>query len=213
MKITILNSSENHPINNTLASWVERNSYSHQIQIVRTTEDFGSGDILFLISCTEVITDNDRAKFTKSLVLHASDLPLGRGWSPHIWEILNGAKYLTITLLEAVDKVDSGAIWKKVRVNIPETALYHEINQIIFQAELALMDFAIANITKIAPYQQNDTKPTYWPRRKAKDSEIDICKSIDQQFDLLRVSDSQRYPTFFYKKGKKFKLTMELMDD
>ena len=118
MNITILNSSENHPMNDTLTSWIDRNLCNHQIQLVRSKNDLVGGDILFLISCSEVIDHDARTKFKKSLVIHASDLPKGRGWSPHIWEILNGAKYLTISLLEAVDEVDSGDIWKKVQAYI-----------------------------------------------------------------------------------------------
>ena len=213
MNITILNSSENHPINDALVSWIDRNLCNHHIQLVRSKSDLVGGDILFLISCAEVIGHDARAKFKKSLVIHASDLPLGRGWSPHIWEILHGATYLTISLLEAEDKVDTGDIWKKVRVNIPETAMWQEINQLIFEAELTLMDFAIGDNSKIVPYEQPDIKPSYWPKRRPEDSEIDICKSIDQQFNLLRVSDNERYPAFFYKNGRKFKLTMEPMNE
>ena len=40
------------------------------------------GDILFLISCSERIGDAYRQKYRHVLVLHASDLPKGRGWSP-----------------------------------------------------------------------------------------------------------------------------------
>ena len=213
MNITILNSSENHPINVMLKSWIDRNSCNHHIQLVRTRNDLIGGDILFLISCSEVIDRDARAKFKRSLVVHASDLPIGRGWSPHIWEILHGEKYLTVSLLQAEDKVDSGDIWKKVRVNIPETALWWEINQILFETELALLDFAIENMPGIAPYEQPDIKLSYWPKRRPEDSEIDICKSIDQQFNLLRVSDNERYPAFFYKNGRKFKLTIESMNE
>ncbi|MDG2297234.1 MAG: UDP-glucuronic acid dehydrogenase [Gammaproteobacteria bacterium] len=213
MKITILNSSENHPINAVLKSWIEKNLSNHQIQLVRSKNDLVGGDILFLISCTEVIDYYERAKFKKSLVIHASDLPMGRGWSPHIWEILNGAKHLIISLLEVEDKVDSGDIWKKVRINIPETALYEEINQLIFEKQLDLMDFAIENISQVVTYKQPTIKSSYWPKRKPKDSEIDIFKSIDQQFNLLRVSDDKRYPAFFYKNDKKFKIKLEPMNE
>jgi methionyl-tRNA formyltransferase len=63
----------------------------------------------------------DRAKYDSSLVLHASDLPAGRGWSPHIWAITNGAESVTLSLLEAEDQVDSGRIWKKMIRRDPET--------------------------------------------------------------------------------------------
>ena len=68
------------------------------------------GDILFLISCNEPISKDVRALFRATLVIHASDLPLGRGWSPHIWQVLEKKRFIKVTLLEAADLVDSGSI-------------------------------------------------------------------------------------------------------
>ena len=47
-------------------------------------------------------------------------------------------------------------------------------------------------------------KGTYYKRRLPEDSEIDIEKSIKKNFNLLRVVDNEKYPAFFYYKGKKF---------
>ena len=149
MKITILNSNADHPVNTWLIKWIEKYQSNHQISLVRSRRELGGGDILFLISCSELISKQDREKFNKTLVIHASDLPKGRGWSPHIWEIIHGANEITLSLLEAVDEVDSGDIWKKIKINIPKTALYNKINAFIFDAELVLMDYAVANFNKI----------------------------------------------------------------
>ena len=56
--------------------------------------------------------------FQQCLVLHASDLPKNRGWSPHVWSILNGENDITLSLLEAEDKVDMGRIWKKAKIKL-----------------------------------------------------------------------------------------------
>lgn len=213
MKITILNTSENHPINGCLTEWVERNEAKHEITFLRLKKDLIGGDILFLISCSEIISRTDRVKFKKTLVIHASDLPKGRGWSPHIWELINGAEKITLTLLEAEDKVDSGDIWKKMQVKIPKLALYKQINSIIFKAELELIDFAVANFFTIIPVKQSIDKPSFWKKRTSIDSEVDIYKSIDEQFNLIRVCDQDRFPAFFYKDGKRFKLKLEIMDE
>lgn len=55
---------------------------------------------------------------------------------PHIWAITNGAESVTLSLLEAEDKVDSGRIWKKMILAIPRHALWHEINESLFNAEI-----------------------------------------------------------------------------
>lgn len=214
MKITILNSSNTHPINSWLESWIAKNSNEHEISLVRKKTSLTGGDVLFLISCSEIISVEDRSKFKKTLVIHASDLPKGRGWSPHVWEIVNGAKDITLSLLEATDKVDSGDIWHKIKISIPTTALYDEINELIFDAELALMDYAVKHFETIKPKKQSpDLEPTYWPKRTPKDSELDIKQSIDEQFDLIRVCDPNRFPAFFYRNGKKYLLKVEAVDE
>ncbi len=213
MKITILNSSEDHPVNTCLKRWIKLNQAKHEVQLSRSKKDLFNGDILFLVSCSDVISQYDRDKFKKTLVIHASDLPRGRGWSPHIWEIINGANQVTLALLEAEDKVDSGDIWKKVTINIPDAALYDQINELIFEAELELMDFAIENFLNITPSKQSEEGVSSWPKRAPEDSEINIHQSIDKQFDLIRVCDPDRFPAFFYRNGKKFKLKVEVMDE
>tara|TARA_B110000967_G_C18902071_1_gene576771 strand:- start:5765 stop:6406 length:642 start_codon:yes stop_codon:yes gene_type:complete len=213
MKITILNSSSEHPVNDSLKIWIKKHQANHEIKLIRFKKNLVGGDILFLISSSEIISMNERAKFKKSLLLHASDLPKGRGWSPHVWEILNNANQIVVSLLEVEDKFDTGDIWKKIKIDVPKTALYDDINQLIFKAEIELMDFALENIYNIHPSKQPTIEPSYWPKRNPKDSQIDIHKSIDEQFNLIRISDPKRFPSFFYKNGKKFKLIIELMDE
>lgn len=213
MKITILNTSADHPVNTWLDKWMKTYQVNHEINLVRSTNDLVGGDILFLISCFDLVLKQDRDKYKKTLVIHASDLPNGRGWSPHIWAVINGAEEITLTLLEAEDEVDSGDVWKKVNVNIPKTALYNKINELIFGAELQLMDFAVENFNSVVPLKQSSEDSTYWPKRTPEDSEINIHKSISEQFDLIRVCDPNRFPAFFYKDGRKFILKVEVVDE
>src|SRR5687768_16545605 len=121
MKITILCSDATHPVNGWLEVWAAGNQGRHAIEIVRSKQEASGGNILFLISCSEIINARDRSNYERTLVIHASDLPNGRGWSPHIWQIVEGAQEITLTLLEAGGKVDSGPIWKKLKVAIPTT--------------------------------------------------------------------------------------------
>lgn len=213
MKITILNTSKNHPVNTWLDQWMKINRVNHDINLVRSKNELAGGDVLFLISCVDIILKQDRDKYKKTLVIHASDLPKGRGWSPHIWGIINGAEEVTLTLLEAGSKVDSGDIWKKLNVKVPKTALYVQINELIFDAELKLMDFAVENFNGFVPFKQSNENSTYWPKRTPEDSEINIQKSISEQFDLIRVCDQHRFPAFFYKEGRKFILKVEVVDE
>jgi len=209
MNISILITSKEHPINSYISDWIEEKSSEHLIDVLHSKEEIVGGDFLFLISCSDVISKKYRDKFKKTLTIHASDLPIGRGWSPHIWEIIHGASEITLSLLEAEDKVDSGDIWQKTKVRIPKTALYDEINQLIFDAEINLMNLAISSFNVITPIKQDIAETSYWPKRSSKDSEIDINKSLSEQFDLIRVCDPNRFPAFFYKDGEKFNITIQ----
>ena len=207
MNISILTSSKEHPVNVYIDRWSKNNN--NQINIVHSKEELISGDILFLISCSTLVSKSVREKFKKTLVIHASDLPHGKGWSPHIWEIINGATDIILSLFEAEDEVDTGDIWKKIKVNIPKTILFDEINELIFNAEIELIDFAIENFNTVEPKKQPIIESTFWSKRSPEDSLIDIDKTISEQFDLIRECDPKRFPAYFYKDGVRFKMVIE----
>jgi methionyl-tRNA formyltransferase len=214
MKVSIFCSNPAHPVNAHLLVWIERHGGDHEIELVRKKSALTGGDMLFLVSCSEIVTAKDRSLYGVSLVLHASDLPRGRGWSPHIWELATGAPHITLSLLEAQDKVDSGRIWKKVRITIPPTALWSEINHLLFEAEIQLMDFALASHGHIQPQEQAaDVESSYYRLRTPEDSRIDPHQSLADQFDLIRVSDPYRFPAFFIYRGQRFALKLEKLDD
>lgn len=214
MKITFLCSDPAHPVNVYLEKWILLNAMHHQVTLVRRKSDLVGGDILFLISCSEILRAPDRAAYQACLVLHASDLPEGRGWSPYVWAILGGAEEITLSLLEAEDQVDSGRIWKKLIFQVPKHALWNEINERLFEAETELINFAVEHFSDIVPAQQNpNISPTYCRRRTPQDSRIDANASIKDQFDVIRVCDPQRYPAFFDLNGARYKLILEKMDD
>lgn len=214
MKITLLCSDPGHPVNAYLVEWISTNQARHEISLARRKSELPGGDILFLISCTEIVRAQERAAYRAALVLHASDLPYGRGWSPHIWSIINGAETITVSLLEAAEKVDSGRVWNKLSFPVPRHALWDEINTSLFRAEIRLLDFAVENFETICPSDQDPSiPPTYWARRYPEDSRINPELSISEQFDLIRVCDPQRFPAFFDLRGCRYKLVLEKMDE
>lgn len=199
-----------HPVNGMLDDWVVAHAQELDISVCRKKSELPGGDLLFLISCSEIILATERALYTGVLVLHASDLPRGRGWSPHIWELSQGASFITLTLLEAADSVDSGDIWCKEVVPVPVGALYEEINHLLFQAEFRLMNFAVENFYTITPEPQSvEFKASYYRRRVPEDSEIDPKISLADQFNLIRVCDAERFPAYFKLHGNVYKIKLE----
>lgn len=214
MKITLLCSDPQHPVNAYIQRWAEAQAGLHVVDIVQKKSQLVGGDILFLISCSEIINANDRAQYEACLVLHASDLPEGRGWSPHIWALIQGADAITLSMLEAEDKVDSGRIWRKAHIGVPKHALWDEINHLLFTAEVEMIDYAVQNYAHVMPRAQTeiDRKACY-PKRCPKDSQIDPYKSIAEQFDLLRVCDPNRFPAYFEYRGHNYVLKLVKSDE
>lgn len=208
MKISIVCSNNGHPIYPRLVDWTSRNSCQHEIELVENSSLLKGGDILFLISCSEIIGSAVRDRYTSCLVIHASDLPQGRGWSPHIWQILQGKKQITVTLLEAAEGVDTGDIWSQDHFIVEDHELFDEINEKLFRAEMKLMDYAVQHFGNIVPRQQSDEAATYYRKRKPIDSKIDPNGTIAEQFDLLRIADPERYPAFFDHNGYRYKIVI-----
>jgi methionyl-tRNA formyltransferase len=210
LKVSIVVSNIEHPVYHFMKGWVDKQSHI-DTEIVNSTKELrGFGDFLFLVSCTDIINQETRSRFNHCLVLHASDLPEGRGWSPHIWGIVNGNNMLTLSLLEAEDKVDSGRIWLKTNVYLDGSELFSEINNKLFTAEVELIQRAVNEYETIIPYEQySDISLNYFPKRVPEDSRININDSILNQFNLLRVCDSERFPAFFELGGQRYTIKLE----
>ena len=209
MNISILCSSPEHPIFALLQDWVSKQGAASKVELVQHKAKLSGGDILFLISCNEIIGKIERDLYDSTLVVHASELPQGRGWSPHIWQILEGKNKIIVSLLEAEDKVDTGAIWKQKEITFEGHELFDEINKKLFTVEIELMEFAISNYPNVIHVEQKNKCASYYTKRTPEDSRIDPDKSIREQFELLRVSDPDRYPAFFEARGYKYKVIIE----
>lgn len=68
-------------------------------------------DIVFILSYHKLI-DKIFLKTNKhNIVIHASSLPQGKGWSPFFHQIIEGKNEITFSLFEADDRVDNGDIY------------------------------------------------------------------------------------------------------
>ncbi|RAR56780.1 methionyl-tRNA formyltransferase [Onishia taeanensis] len=211
MKITVLCTDADHPVNDWLMRWKDLHHRQHDIYICRDRQDLCGGDVLFLVSCSQIINAKYREKYRHVLVLHASDLPKGRGWSPHIWALLEGEKTITVSLLDAEDSVDTGAIWAKRTFEVPAHALHDEIHELLFDTELALMDQALLLVAdgKTPAPQSPDVAASYYPKRSPTDSEVDPAQPLSELFNTIRVMDPSRYPAYFQLHGHIYTIEMK----
>ena len=71
------------------------------------------------------------------------------------------------------------------------------------------MSQVINLINDIRPVKQLENNNKYYPKRTPEDSRLDPNKTFVEQFNLLRVADKDRYPTFFEYLGCKYIVTIQ----
>lgn len=207
-RVSVLCSDPAHPVNAWIERWASANAERADIAIARDKAELSGGDFLFLISCHQIIGADVRDLYRHNLVIHASDLPNGRGWSPMAWEVLHGASGITVSLINAEDSVDSGDIWQKRSFALDGTELLDELNAKLFDLELELMDWALASCDTAVPEPQIG-EATTWPRRTPADSEIDPSKPLAESFDTIRIADPDRFPAFFEYRGARYSIRLD----
>ncbi|MEY2632895.1 MAG: hypothetical protein RIR00_1549 [Pseudomonadota bacterium] len=212
MKISIVCTHADHPVFPHLQAWQRAQRPQHDVELVHGPAELSGGDLLFLISCHQRIDATTRSRYRHSLVIHASDLPAGRGWSPLVWQILEGRQEIAVTLLEAAEQIDSGAIWHKTWLHFAGHELVDEIHAALFAAELELMDFAVAHCDTLTPQPQPDQGISHYRRRTPEDSRLDPAQSLAALFDQLRIADPQHYPAFFELRGHRYQLFLQKAD-
>lgn len=177
-------------------------------KLYRKHNDVASGDICFMLGCTKIVKDEVLKKNRFNLVIHESDLPKGKGFAPVAWQIIEGMDSIPVCLIEAGSNVDSGDIWLKDVIKLDGTELCNEWRAKQGEISIKLALKFVANFLELKN-QKQEGAPSFYARRTPNDSELDIDKSINEQFSLLRTVDNVNYPAFFYRNGIKYKLLIE----
>jgi len=189
---------------------MEWERHGHSVHWIHDPGEIKPGDFAFFLSCSKIVNADARCLNRHNLVVHESDLPKGRGWSPLTWQILEGKNDIPITLFEAADKVDNGDIYLQDVMCFAGDELVDELRAVQAQKTIELcLAFTVQYPEILERRRSQSGEPTYYPRRRPKDSELDSNKSIVEQFKLLRVTDNQRYPAFFWINGAKYALSVE----
>lgn len=197
MRITILTDNAKSwfvPYGNLLL----RNLYDagHDVVYVFSAKDVREGDVCFLLSCVRLVPASVLALNKNNIVVHASDLPKGKGFSPLQWQILEGQNDVPLTLFEVVEKVDAGPYYLKDVLHFAGTELLDEMRQ---KMALKIIDMCVCFIntyTTLKPIEQTGEE-TFYPRRTLVHDELDVKKSIAEQFNHLRIADNESYPLYF----------------
>ena len=171
------------------------------------TRNISSADFCFYLSYEKIVGPNILDRFRHNLVVHESNLPYGKGWSPLTWQIINGINKIPIVIFEASAEVDSGVIYRKTTLCFKGHELVEELRNKQGRKTIELCKQFVKKYPKIvrsAKSQRGDG--SFYRRRYPKNSELDIDKTLRDQFNLLRVVDNNKYPAFFSIFGKTYQL-------
>ena len=161
-------------------------------------------DIVFPIGYTKILPNSFLEDNKNVICVHTSKLPKDKGSAPIQNQILRNQKKIFISLFKATSKIDSGPLYLQDYFYLDGSELYNEIR--LKQAQ-AVIRIIIKYLKKFPNLKQLklSRKSSYNKKRTPKDSELNINKTIKEQFNHLRINDNIKFPSFFiYKKNKYF---------
>jgi len=176
--------------------------------LVSRQEEVGNGEVAFFLGCLRITPPDILANNRCNLVVHASNLPEGKGFSPLTYQIIAGLNRIPVCLLHAVEAVDSGPIVYREWIDYEGHELIHELRRKLGQATVALCCRFMEESIPLSGTQQRGATSTY-PRRRPVNSALDPNQTISEQFDLLRTVDNDNYPAFFDLRGHRYAIKIE----
>jgi len=197
MKINILLDTPDSFLHEYVHDLIEKlKERGHEVCFFEDYRKIKNGDMLFLLACKTILRKEHLSLNTNNLVIHPSKLPEGRGSGALIWKLLEGENKIYLTLFEANEKIDRGNIYLQEPIEFMGHELSDEIRhkQAIKTMELVLK--YVDHHNNLKPQKQQG-KGSFYRKRTPEDSELDIDKTIREQFNLLRAVDNNRYPAFF----------------
>lgn len=185
-----------------ILNWLDE---GHRVLWAHEIEDLLHADFCFYLSCGQIMPPSILKQYLHNLVIHKSDLPRGKGWSPLTWQILEDKNRIPVTLLEAAERVDSGRVYAQEWLEFEGHELIDEMRERQAKATIKLCKLFVDGYPKIlAEAREQIGEESFYPRRQPADSRLNPTQSIKAQFDLFRVVDNQHYPAFFDLNGQRY---------
>ena len=168
--------------------------------------------ILFILGYHKIIEQKYLDKNKHNIVVHESALPEGKGWAPMFWQILENKDKIIFSMFEASKGLDDGDIYIQSELLLSGYELNTELREKQASHTIKMCLEFLNNYDKYKIPTEQKGKESFYKKRSAEDSELDINKTIDEQFNLLRIVDNNNYPAFFCKNNKKYILKIEKVE-
>lgn len=180
----------------------------HNVDYIFTKDDLRTSDITFLLSCSHIFDADLLSYSDKNVVIHASELPRGKGFSPLQWQILEGNNDIVLSAIEATDAVDAGPIYLRKSLKFNGTELYEELREKLAECIIEMACYLVLN-NGLLVLQEQKGEESFYRRRTIVDDELNPQKSIADQFNHFRIADNKNHPLYFYFKGEKYFLRID----
>jgi methionyl-tRNA formyltransferase/ubiquinone/menaquinone biosynthesis C-methylase UbiE len=209
-RITILSDSDSW-INDYIPELTkELEKHNHSVNILHKAEDISPGDFVFFLGCSQIVANSILKRNRHNVLVHESNLPHGKGWSPLTWQVLEGKNEIPVCLLEVAEHVDSGKIYLRDTMKFNGTELVSELRKTQADTSIRMCLRFVSEYPDIVEKGVNqEGESTFYKRRSKEDSRLNPDKTIREQFNLLRVVDNGSYPAFFDLAGETYLLKIE----
>lgn len=137
--------------------------------------------------------------------VHASLLPMYRGWAPISWAIINGETETGVTLFHLEDEVDSGDVVAQESFAIDREDTCATVYEKAVEASIRILRELLPQIAvdKAPRIVQNAGDASYFPRRRPEDGLIDWSKTPEQIRNFIRAQTKPYPGAFSHIGGKK----------
>ncbi len=139
------------------------------------------------------------------LNVHASLLPRWRGAAPIQRAIEAGDTQSGVTIMEIVEALDAGRMYKSASVQIDAETTGGSLHDALSALGAKLMCAVLRNITTITPLPQDERLVTYAAKLQKEEEKLDFKQNADVLERKIRAFNP--YPaTYFEYKGQRFKV-------
>ena len=190
-----------------LKNYLEKDRFD--VFFTNTHEQVPNSNIVFYLSYSSLVPQRILNISHSNVVVHASDLPRGKGWSPWVWEmVLQGSNELTLTLFELTRELDAGPFYAKEKLQFEGHELLDEIRFYLAHKIISMCYRYARGEYGFNPVEQSG-ESSYYRKRTPADNEIDINTTLKSNFNLFRLADNESYPVFFRYKNYIYSLKIQ----